>query len=402
MMSQQRALVRACLKPLGMPHAKAKVILENLGLQLDGVIFQESYEARDTVLSQKPARGQMIYSGDKVLLTVSRESYVKWLPCPSSAKRGDLNGRNFVRDLLWIVQHMFGTVEEKLDKIHTYFDPYEAPPEFLPWLASWSAMVLDEDWPLPKKRRLIRKAIELYRARGTVKGLKLFLSLFTGHEPAIRENQWPFRGWRIGVTSGIGVDTVILPPVNLAHAFIIEMPVSYKDISTEAMVRIHEIIQLEKPANCQYYLKFAVDQSTAQLQEFLSVGTSAMGVEVNESDVITSEEDLARALSAEAPVAASNQKTMAIPAVSTSTPADDPFSAPPRTKPPLRRAPRADVAPIEGQEDNARRTIMATTSELGTTAPMGRVTGSSRRAIESDRTMILDSGDDDKRGPKKR
>ena len=84
--------------------------------------------------------------------------------------------------------------------------------------------------------------------------------MFTGAEPIIRENEWPFKGWRIGVTSGIGVDTVVLPPVNLSHAFIIEMPVSYKDISTETMVRIHEIIQMEKPANCQYYLKFAIDE----------------------------------------------------------------------------------------------------------------------------------------------
>ncbi len=397
MISQQRALVRMP-EVQGMPYIKAKLILEHLGLVLDGVTFQESYEARDTVLAQKPARGQMIYSGEKVLLTVSRESYIKWLP--SIYQHGDLNGRNFIRDLLWVVQHMFGSVEEKLDKIHTYFDPYEAPPEFLPWLASWSAMVLDEDWPLAKKRRLIRKAIELYRTRGTVKGIKLFLSLFTGHEPTIRENQWPFRGWRIGISSGIGVDTVILPPVNLAHAFIIEMPVSYKDVSTEAMVRIHEIIQLEKPANCQYYLRFAVDQNTAQLQEFLSVGSSAMGVDVSESDVITSEEDLARALSAEAPIAASNQKTMALPATDLGKPADDPFSSTPRTKPPLRRAPRADVAPIEGQEDTARRTIMATTSELGTTAPMGKVTGTARRVIESDRTMILDPTTD--RGPKKK
>ena len=43
--------------------------MQNAGLIVDAVTFQESYETRDTVLQQKPMRGQMIYSGDKVTLT---------------------------------------------------------------------------------------------------------------------------------------------------------------------------------------------------------------------------------------------------------------------------------------------------------------------------------------------
>ena len=58
-------------------------------------------------------------------------------------------------------------------------------------------MMVDIDWPVEKKRAIIKRAIELYGIRGTVKGMKLFLLLFTGHEPTIIENQWPFRGFRI-------------------------------------------------------------------------------------------------------------------------------------------------------------------------------------------------------------
>ena len=120
MISQQRALVRMP-DVVGMPLKKAKLLIENAGLTIDGVVYQESYEERDTVLSQKPARGQMIYSGEKVLLGVSRESYIKWLP--SMYQRPDINGRNFIRDLLWIVQHMFGSIDETLDQVHGFFDP---------------------------------------------------------------------------------------------------------------------------------------------------------------------------------------------------------------------------------------------------------------------------------------
>ena len=134
---------------VGLPLRKARLLVQNAGLVVDAITFQESYETRDTVLAQKPMRGQMVYAGDKVTLTVSRESYVKWLP--SIYQRADINGRNFFRDFLWIVQHLFGSIEETLDVIHQYFDPYEAPEKFLPWLASWSAMVLEEDWPLDEE-----------------------------------------------------------------------------------------------------------------------------------------------------------------------------------------------------------------------------------------------------------
>ncbi|MCU1280401.1 MAG: phage tail protein [bacterium] len=348
MLTAQRALVRMP-DVVGQPLRKARLLVQNAGLVVDAITFQESYEVRDNVLAQKPMRGQMVYAGDKVTLTLSRESFVKWLP--SIYQRADINGRNFYRDFLWIVQHLFGSVEEILEVIHQYFDPYEAPEHFLPWLASWSAMVLEEDWPLPKKRRLIRKAIELYRIRGTVKGLKLFIALFTGHEPDIKENQWPFRGWRIGATSEIGTDSVVLPPVNLAHTFIVEMPVNYKDVSPESVIRIHEIIQMEKPANTQYYLRFASEGGGNDLSEFMAIGggvIGGIGLGAGDADVITSEEDLKKAEAdakrGDSPQAtADSRKTQMLEI-------DAQFAPATRTKPPLPKAPRADLAPVEGKE----------------------------------------------------
>ena len=328
---------------VGLPLRKAKLLVENAGLAVDAIVFQESYEERDQVLTQKPARGQMVYSGEKVTLGISRESYVKWLP--SIYQRSDINGKNLVRDLMWIIQHLFSSVEERLDLVHQFFDPYEAPEVFLPWLASWSAMVLEEDWPIAKKRRLIKKAIEMYRIRGTVKGLKLFISLFTGHEPDIQENVWPFKGWRVGATSEIGNDTVVLPPVNLAHTFVVEMPVSYKDLSPEAVIRIHEIIQMEKPANTQYYLRFASEDKKDELREFMVIGTrSGIGV-ADEADAITSEEELQKLLDQKG-----RDQAVERPKAQAQEDLDDEFAPATRQKPPLTKAPRADLAPVEGQE----------------------------------------------------
>lgn len=345
MLQQQKALIKMP-DVTGLGLRKAKLLLENAGLQVEAILYSESYDERNTVLAQSPARANMVYVGQKVSLTVSRESYIKWLP--SIYQRSDVTGRNFLRDLLWIVQHMFGSIEDVLDTIHIYFDPFDCPEEFLPWLAGWTAMVVEEDWPLERKRRLIKKAIELYKIRGTTKGLKLFISLFTGHEPEIIENRWPFRGFQIGVTSGIGIDSVILPPVNLAHTFLVEMPVTYKDVSIESVIRLHEIIQMEKPANTSYYLRFLAEERPSELREFFLIGVRsgvgigqevirplpAGGIELLEKEDREREEKVKDMKPADMPV----DETV------------DEFIPPTRGKPPLPKVPRADNAPIEGQE----------------------------------------------------
>ena len=345
MIQAQRALIKMP-EVIGLPLRKAKLLLENVGLTVDKILFSESYDERNTVLEQKPPRGQMIYVGEKVTVTVSRESYIKWLP--SIYQRADVTGRNFLRDLLWVVQHLFGEIEDRLDVIHTYFDPYECPEEFLPWLAGWTAMVVEEDWPIAKKRRLIKKAIELYKIRGTVKGVKLFISLFTDHEPNIIENAWPFRGFQIGVTSSVAIDTIILPPVNLAHTFLVEMPVTYKDVSIESVIRLHEIIQMEKPANTSYYLRFLADDRPSEARDFMNIGVrSGIGIaqEVIQPLPPGGLEMIERMEREE------REKRESL------RPADMPvedtveeFVPPARGKPPMPKAPRADTAPIEGQE----------------------------------------------------
>jgi phage tail-like protein len=261
----------------GQALTKAKLMIENAGLRLDAVLFRESYEEKDTVLEQRPARGQMAYAGDNVTLYVARRSYTEMLP--AIYRRSDPTGRNFVRDLCWLLEHIFGRISDQLDGVHNYFDPHECDEEFLPWLASWTAMTLDLDWPVEKKRAIIKRAVELYGIRGTTKGLKLFLKIFTGHEPRIFENQWPFRGFRIETEGLIGIDSVILPPVQPSRCFIVEMPVKFGDVSPEMVIRIHNIIQQEKPANTHYYLRFASLAEGSELRDFFHIGLrSGIGI----------------------------------------------------------------------------------------------------------------------------
>jgi phage tail-like protein len=262
---------------LGLSLKKARIIVEDAGLALDAVLYRESYEERDTVLDQRPARGQMIYEGSPVTLWVARRGYMEHLP--AIYRRSDAVGRNVVRDICFLFEHMFGSIDEILAESHRYYDPHECPPEFLDWLASWTAMVLEMDWPEEKKRAILKRGVDLYRIRGTKRGLVLFLKLFTGHEPLIAENEWPFKGFRVGGDARIGLDSVVLPPVERAHCFVVTMPVKFTDVSPEMVIRIHRIIQMEKPAHTQHYLRFASDVGDVELRDFFAIGLrSGIGI----------------------------------------------------------------------------------------------------------------------------
>ena len=325
---------------VGLPLRKALLRVQQSGLRLGATLFRESYEEKDMVLEQRPIRGQMVKGNEEVTLWVSRESYIKWLP--AIYQRSDTTGRNVVRDLLWLIQHLFGSIEAQLDGMHLYFDSYETREDFLPWLAGWSAMVLEPDWPMSKKRRLIKKAMELYRWRGTVKGLKLFISLFTGFEPHLAENEWPYQGLRIGVSSSVGIDTVILPPVEKSNAFMVVMPHQFKDISPESIIRLHEIIEMEKPAHTHYMLKFEEPRSDVEERAFYRIGVSS-GINIGE-EIVTPLPMNPETGQAELPKEPEMPPPQANPSVY------ELFGSKRRALPPILGAPKADGAAVEGNE----------------------------------------------------
>lgn len=75
-----------------------------------------------------------------------------------------------------------------LDNVHAYLDPRTAPADFLVWLASWVGVVLDENWPEHRQRALVGRAVELYHWRGTIRGVRDLVELYTGVEPEVQDS----------------------------------------------------------------------------------------------------------------------------------------------------------------------------------------------------------------------
>lgn len=75
-----------------------------------------------------------------------------------------------------------------LDNLEAYLDPWLAPEDFLEWLGTWVAVQVDQRWPLDRQRAFVANAVDLFRHRGTVAGLKQHVELVFGGEAEIVEN----------------------------------------------------------------------------------------------------------------------------------------------------------------------------------------------------------------------
>ena len=259
----------------GMRFDDACIVLSQAGFGAPVKRYVQDYAEDGTVVTQAPMRGQLVDSDVHVELRVARQNWIRFLPQiyqVQGAQENDL----FFR-FLWIFQQIHDQIGERIDRVHEIFEPLETPPEMLDWLASWLALHLETDWPEEKKRRWLRYAPALFAARGTRKALEQLLELYLDIRPTIYENEWPDGAFRVGVTSEIGVTSTILPPMNLNAVFVVELPMAPNELSDEMLVRVHRVIQSEKPAHANYFLRFHSDSASEDWGPFMTIGEETVG-----------------------------------------------------------------------------------------------------------------------------
>ncbi len=260
----------------GYPLETARIMLENAGFESIRVHYVEAYAVEDDVVVQFPAYGQLVDVANEIQLQVARKSWLDYLP--SVYRQAVAAGDTFLRDFLYIFQTVHAGIESRLHRLHEVFDPATTDPELLPWLASWVGLLMDPEWDEHTRRKWIREAPRLYASRGTKRCLVTLIRIFTGLEAEICENRWPYDGVRAGVSGRIGVDAVVMPTVNRAHAFIVNLPVRYEDLSERQVLRLHQVILLEKPAHTIYVVRFQKGPAEGAMQSFLKVGATPIGV----------------------------------------------------------------------------------------------------------------------------
>lgn len=161
---------------------------------------------------------------------------------------------------LMLFDSFWEPIEDRINQMPYYFDPRTIPSALLPWMASWVSLALDERWPEDKRRRLVRAAVALYRARGTKRGLLDYLEIYTGQRARIVEHG--AHNFRLGPTAHLG-PTIALGTTNQPHTFTVTLQLPRVTAATEAETArreqerrriIENIIAAEKPAHTAFNL----------------------------------------------------------------------------------------------------------------------------------------------------
>jgi phage tail-like protein len=162
---------------------------------------------------------------------------------PAVYQEGDF-GMRFIGALEELLDPIVGV----LDALPAHFDPDHAPRDVLNLLAAWLGLDLDESQELRHQRELVRRASELGRKRGTVRGLELALELSFPGVPLRIEDQGGVH-WSL---DGPGESNGNRPVGAPAQSFVVYCD---KPVPEETQAAIARCIEQYKPVHTTYRLR---------------------------------------------------------------------------------------------------------------------------------------------------
>jgi phage tail-like protein len=240
---------------------------------------------------------------DRLILRVPVQSYLRFLPAiyqgAAPAQRRDIvksdevSARRWgakdqvtatevapvdvdaLRRFLFLFQHVMTGVTDRIDSVASLVDPGAADPRFLPWLASWVGFELDTSLPLHRQRELVRRAIRLYRSRGTVAGMEEMIRVLTGAPLRLVERRRP-DGFIVGrarlaggatpedrMTRGEPAPSYVMDPARPGTGFfVVELEplgtfkARFGERAPAVVRRIVQILSNEKPAQLGFTVRF--------------------------------------------------------------------------------------------------------------------------------------------------
>lgn len=149
---------------------------------------------------------------EQIRLSYGENAYSQHLPDIFRKERAQ---RETLEGLLALFESTFDGIENEIAHLGRYFNPHTIPAAWLPWLASWVAVDLDEKWSEAQQREVVALALKRSEQRGTAVGLRQALQeagiLAHIEEPHLHASWWTLadNGQENGVR--LGVDTRLAP-----------------------------------------------------------------------------------------------------------------------------------------------------------------------------------------------
>ncbi|MPZ49092.1 MAG: hypothetical protein GEU75_07290 [Dehalococcoidia bacterium] len=181
------------------------------------------------------------HSAEDAAVDLQPSAYLRYLPAVYLQDP-------FIGRFLRIFEDILSPIQKTVTRRAQLFDPAEATPTLLQFMAGWVGADEMGELPDARLRRLVREAVTLNQLRGTKRGLSLAIEVMTGKRPYITEYS---PGLVLGEDAVLGLNTSLQEGAPLRLYVLFDC--NEGDIDTPLA---HAIIQRYKPAGAVYTLSF--------------------------------------------------------------------------------------------------------------------------------------------------
>jgi phage tail-like protein len=185
---------------------------------------------------------------ERIYVYAHRQSSLSFLPAVFQA---DETSRHLLDRVLSLTDTIFGEIESQVEDFALHLDTEGTPTDFLPWLASWFDLILEQSWSEAQRRAFLKEIVDLYRWRGTVRGLRRLLQLHADLSEPMPQIVEHFRG--VGqpmLETWLGSP----PEGDAPHHFSVLLPAYTIDTPDKRAV-VERLIDGNKPAHTHFELR---------------------------------------------------------------------------------------------------------------------------------------------------
>ncbi|WP_372365477.1 phage tail protein [Candidatus Uabimicrobium sp. HlEnr_7] len=149
----------------------------------------------------------------------------------------------------------------KLDLFQIFLQSSEWFENFLQWMAKWLALSLKEDWNINQKRKVIATIMPIFRTRGTLKGLKKYLEIYTEGKVLFKKiNTFTLYDNKdkdkSALAPKIGEGTILGSREATSHSyyFVVDKPMIFESRTEGVENKVASIVDSETPLHIEQLL----------------------------------------------------------------------------------------------------------------------------------------------------